>query len=333
MSLFQGEAPDPVELESTVTTKAPEYLTNYLGDLATAGTAALGTTSPEGTFTPFTGDQLIADLPENLQTLYGDDYATDMLGRYQDPMADALTALQSGAAPITADDISAFYNPYEQSVVDEMGRQSALNFQRAMPSLKGAFAGSGGFGGQRYANAMGQSYADVQSNLLGQQAKLRQEGYTSALDAALKSRGYDIQAGQGLTSLGQAESAAATNALKSLMDVGTQQLAYDQSIIEAPLTRAQNVAEIMRGYTYPTTVEKTEEQLPTVVGPSPLSQIAGLGTLVGAAFGNEDAAGYKLVDALGDVATGVKDFITGEPTYQDQDPIFQNTEIMPYDNP
>ena len=298
MGVFDAGAPEPVELSSTAVTKAPQYLDEYLQDLATSGSAALGTTSPDGTFTPFTGEELIAELPENLQTLYGTDYATETVERYQDPMDKALAALESATGPITAEDISAFYNPYEQDVVNEMGRQSALNLQRVMPSLKGAFAGSGGFGGQRYANAMGQTFADVQSNLLGEQAKMRQAGYNSALDAALKSRGYDIQAGQGLTSLGQAESTASTNALKSLMDVGTQELAYDQSIIEAPLTRAQNVAEIMRGYEYPTTIEKTEEQLPNVLSPSPLSQIAGLGTLTGALFEGENSIGDRAVNAV-----------------------------------
>ena len=317
MGLFDGSPAAPVELKGTNTTTAPQYLTDYLTNLATAGQDLLGTTTPEGALTPFTGSDLIADLPDNLDTLYEADYATGLTERYQDPMDEALTALKSGAAPITAEDMSAFYNPYEQDVVDEMGRQSALNYQRALPSLKGAFAGSGGFGGQRYANAMGQSFADIQSDLLGQQAKMSQAGYGSALDAALRSRGFDIQAGQGLSSLGQAESTAGTQALKSLMDVGTQELAYDQSLIEAPLTRAQNVAEIMRGYTYPTTVEKTEEQLPSVLAPSPLQQIAGLGTLVGAAFKDEGSAGYKLTDALGEAYKGIKEFIPGNDTKVD----------------
>jgi hypothetical protein len=43
-----------------------------------------------------------------------------------------------------------------------------------------------------------------------------------------------------------------------------------------------NVAEIMRGYTYPTSLEETKEEIPTAYGPSTLQQIAGLGTLIGA---------------------------------------------------
>jgi hypothetical protein len=198
-------------------------------------------------------------------------------------MDQSLQALQGAAQGITGADISQFYDPYQQDVVDEMGRQSNLNTQRnLLPALKAAFVGGGNLGSSRYANATGQALSDVESNLLGQQSKFRSEGYKSAMDAALRDRGYDIQAGQGLYGLGQAESQAGTQNLKTLGDVGTQELGYEQSRIEAPLTRAQNVAKLLQGYQFPMTVNKTEEQIPGSFAPSPLQQISGLGSLVGA---------------------------------------------------
>jgi hypothetical protein len=139
----------------------------------------------------------------------------------------------------------------------------------------------------------------VQADLLGQQAKLRSEGYKSALDAALRERGYDIQAGQGLYGLGQAEAQAAQTGLKTLGDVGTQELGYEQSKIEAPLTRAMNVAKILQGYQFPMTVNKTEEQLPGAFAPSAIQQIGSLGTLVGASFNSKGTgAGDRLIDFI-----------------------------------
>lgn len=294
MSLFDAPAPTPVTLTGSTTQTAPQYLTDYLTQLAQTGQGQLGQAS-------------IAALPQNLQDLYGG--ARSTLERYQAPMDQSLAALQSGATGVTGEDISKFYNPYEQDVVNEMSRQSQLNVQQGMlPALKAAFAGQGGFGSQRYAGAMGQAMGDVQGDLLGQQAKLRSEGYKSALDAALKERGYDIQAGQGLYGLGQAESQAGTQGLKALGDIGTQELAYEQSKIEAPLTRAQNVAQILRGYQYPMTTAETKQTLPGSYAPSPLQQIAGLGTLVGSAFGNKDAVGNKLIDTFKDVYGGIKTF-------------------------
>lgn len=294
MSLFDAPDPRKVELKGSTAQTAPQYLTDYLSSLAQAGQGQIGTAS-------------IAALPQNLQDLYGG--AQETLTRYQTPMDESLAALQSGATGVTGEDISKFYNPYEQDVVNEIGRQSALNVQRSMlPALRGAFAGQGAFGSQRFANATGQAMSDVQADLLGQQAKLKSEGFRSALDAALKERGYDIQAGQGLYGLGQAESQAGTQGLKTLGDIGTQELGYEQSKIEAPLTRAQNVAAIMRGYQYPMTTAETKEVLPSSFAPSPLQQIAGLGTLVGSAFGNKDAAGNKLIDTFKDVYGGIKTF-------------------------
>jgi hypothetical protein len=297
MSLFDAQAPTPVELKGTSQQVAPEYLTNYLTSLAQAGQGALGTTV-DGKTTPFAGSDLIAGLPQNLQDLYKD--AGTTLTRYQSPMDESLTALQDAAKGVSAADISQFYNPYEQDVVDEMTRQSALNVQQSMlPALRAAFAGQGGFGSQRYAGAMGQAMGNVQADLLGQQAKLRSEGYKSALDAALRERGYDIQAGQGLYGMGQAEAQAAQTGLKTLGDVGTQELGYEQSKIEAPLTRAMNVAKILQGYQFPMTVNKTEEQLPGAFAPSAIQQIGSLGTLVGASFNSKGTgAGDRLIDFI-----------------------------------
>jgi hypothetical protein len=207
---------------------------------------------------------------------------------------------------VSASDISQFYNPYEQDVVDEMGRQSALNVQQSMlPALRAAFAGQGAFGSQRFANATGQAMGNVQADLFGNQAKLRSEGYKSALDAALRDRGYDIQAGQSLYGLGQAESQAGTQGVKALGDIGTQELGYEQSKIEAPLTRAQNVAKILQGYQFPMTVNKVEEQLPGAFAPSAIQQIGSLGTLVGASFNSKGTgAGDRLFNFIGNQLGG-----------------------------
>lgn len=299
MSLFDPGTPTPVELKGTSQQVAPQYLTDYLTNLAQAGQSALGTTSTEGVMTPFTGDQLIAGLPQNLQDLYKN-AGTD-LQRYQTPMDESLTALQDASKGVSAADISQFYDPYQQDVIDEMSRQSALNTQQnLLPALRGAFAGSGGFGSQRYAGAAGQALSNVQNDLLGQQAKFSSEGYKSALDAALKDRGYDIQAGQSLYGLGQAEGQAATTGLKALGDIGTQQLGYEQSKLEAPLTRAQNIAKILQGYQFPMTVNKTEESLPSAFAPSAIQQIGSLGTLVGASFNSKGTgAGDRLFNFIG----------------------------------
>jgi hypothetical protein len=148
------------------------------------------------------------------------------------------------------------------------------------------------------------------------------------LDAALRDRGYDIQAGQGLYGLGQSEAQAAQTGLKTLGDIGTQELGYEQSKIEAPLTRAQNVAQIMRGYTYPMTTAETKETLPGAFAPSPLQQIAGLGTLIGAGSG-KDGLFTKGFDLAKDLFGEAKTFFPSSGTdLRSADEIAQGNSMM-----
>lgn len=285
MSLFQGAAPPDIQRTTTTAAQAPQYLTDYLSQLAQTGQGLMG------------GAQVAA--PGALQQQA---YATapQALGGYQQALQSGVAAAQGAAAPIGQQDISQFYNPYQQSVVDEMARQSQRNVQRnLLPQLKSAFVGSGGLGSQRYAGATGQALSDVQADLLGQQSKAMSAGYGAALDAALRQRAQQTQSAQVLGGLGQAEQAAATSGLKTLADLGGQQQAFEQAKIEAPLVRAQNVAQLMRGYTYPTTTTETYKGPGNIYQPSPLSQIAGLGALLGSGFNTSGGWGNRLFDLFG----------------------------------
>lgn len=285
MGLFDPSTPPNVETERVTAAKAPQYLTDYLSDLATRGREQLN----------LPGSSLVAG-PSDLQTkAYG--MAPGVATAYQPAMTSALEAGQAGAAPITGADISAFYNPYEQRVVDEMQRQSALNVQRnLMPQLKSAFVGSGALGSQRYAGAAGQTLADIQGDLLGQQAAYRAKGFQSALDAALKQKTGQTAAASALGGIGSSTQTAAGAGLKMLSDLGMQQQATEQAKIEAPTVRAQNIAQILRGYTYPTETTEKYKGPASAYGPSIASQIAGLGSMIGA--GTQSSSGWlnRLID-------------------------------------
>jgi hypothetical protein len=276
-SLFQGDAPPNVETNRTTATTAPQYLTDYLTDLAKAGTGALAQ--------PATG--LVA--PLSGLTTGAISMAPTALQRYQTPLNSALTAGQAGA-DVSQADISKFYNPYENAVVGGMANTSAQNVQRnLMPQLKAGFVGSGGLGGTRYANALGQTVGDVNTTLLQEQNKARQTGYQSALDAALREMAGQTSAANALTNLGSAEQQAATTGLKSASDLGAIEQAQKQAVINAPLTNATNVAALMRGYTYPTTVSEKYIGPAQNYGPSILSQIGGLGGLLASGVNSKDS--------------------------------------------
>jgi hypothetical protein len=275
-SLFQGDAPPNVQTTRETATVAPQYLTDYLTDLAKAGQTALDKPA----------DSLVAPL-SNLQT-GAIAAAPTALTRYQTPLDSALTAGQAGS-DVSQADISKFYNPYENAVVGGMATQSATNVQRnLMPQLKAGFVGTGGLGGTRYANALGQTMGDVNTSLLQEQNKARQTGYQSALDAALREMSGQTASASALTNLGTAEQNAATTGLKSAMDMGAIEQAQKQAEINAPLTNATNVAALMRGYTYPTTVTEKYDGPASAYGPSILSQIGGLGGLLASGVNSKD---------------------------------------------
>jgi hypothetical protein len=324
--LFEGSAPEPIELTKTSAAKAPEYLTNYLTSLSQAGMGALGTVTPgtpatdttpgtAPTVKAFTGKELVADLPDFYKTLMTPKAGASLPGlsdltRYQDALDQALTSGKS-AMEVGGTDISKFYDPYQKQVIDEMQKQSDINVQRnVLPALKalGVSGMGGALGSSRTGTISGQALAEIAANLQAQQTAARSKGFQTALDAALKEQGQQATTTSALSGLGSQEQTAATSGLKTLSDVGAAKLAYDQSQIEAPLKRALNVAEIMRGYTYPTSSTETAETIPTTFAPSPLQQIAGLGTLVGAAFpAGGGGVGNKIISGIEKIFSGGSD--------------------------
>lgn len=283
-SLFQGDAPPNVETFRETAAKAPDYLTKYLEGVASAGQTALAKPA----------DQLVAPL-SSLQT-QAINYAPEALMRYQTPMDAALTAGQAGAGVDTSD-ITKFYNPYEAAVTEDMATRSAQNVQRnLLPQLKAGFVGSGGLGSQRYAGALGQTLGDTNTALLQEQNKAKMAAYQSSIDAALREMSGQTQAGQMLGTLGAQEQQAATTGLKSAADIGAIEQAQQQAEINAPLTNATNVAALMRGYTYPTVTTETYKGPASSYGPSILSQIGGLGSLIAS---GTNTSGTGLFDKVG----------------------------------
>jgi len=285
-SLFQGDAPPNVQTTRETAAVAPQYLTDYLTQLAQQGQQSLGKVDPTtGQYTaPTQADLTAAGTPyvAPLSQLQKDvaAYAPEALRRYQTPMDEALAAGQAGAG-IDAGDISKFYNPYEAAVVGDMANRSATNVQRnLLPQLKAGFVGTGGLGGRNYANALGQTLGDVNTNLFQEQNKAKAAGYQSALDAAIREMSGQTQAAGTLGTLGAQEQQAATTGLKTGAEIGAIEQAQNQALINAPTTMAGNVAQILRGYTYPTVTTEKYDGPASSYGPSILSQIGGLGSLV-----------------------------------------------------
>jgi hypothetical protein len=274
MSFMQGDPLPDVTVTKSTDQETPDYYTDYLTALSGAGETALD----------LTGAQLYEPQTE-LQTS-GYDAVEDAAGSYEDLMALAETAGEDFGG-IDATNISDFLNPYKKGVLDEMERRSALNVQRnLLPGLKAGFVGSGGSGGlgsQRYAGALGQSLADVQSNLTGQQSEFMYKGYQDAIANAFKQAQEERQAAGAQGELAALAQKLGLTEAEALTRFGAEEQALGQAEIEAPLKTAMNVAQLMRGYQIPMdTTEIEKGPKPGAYASSPFQDIGSILSVIGA---------------------------------------------------
>jgi hypothetical protein len=110
-----------------------------------------------------------------------------------------------------------------------------------------------------------------------------QQGYTTAGTQAQTDLSRALNAGQAFENLGQAQQGMGIAGLKTMSDFGAQQQAQGQKLLDYPMAQTQQFAKLLQGYQVPmgTTTQATGSE---GYSASPLSQIAGLGSLVAALF-------------------------------------------------
>jgi hypothetical protein len=202
----------------------------------------------------------------------------------------AASQLLGQAGTTTVPDVIGDYmNPYTSNVVNEMGRLQQQNIQQnVLPNLAAAGVSSGSFGSARGANAAGQTLANMQANLLGQQYGALNTGYQNAAQTAGTDLSRALASGQAFGNLGNQQQQLALGGLNELSTLGGQQQATQQNILNNPMQQAQNFSRLLSGYVMPMgQVNQTTGPMAGAYSNSPLSQIAGLGTLISAVLGNK----------------------------------------------
>lgn len=280
--LFQGD-PLPAITKTTESQQtAPEFYTNYLQDIANLGQNAVQQGGVAG-FSPL--QQQAFQMAPDLSFA-----GSGSMG--------AASQLMGEAGATTAPDVVADYmNPYQSAVVDEMGRLTQRNIQEnVLPNLGAAATGSGQFGSRRQQQITGNTLRDIQADLLGKQYGALSTGYTNATTAAQNDLNRALQAGQGFENLGTAQQNLANTGLKTMYDYGTQQQAQGQKMLDYPMAQTQQFAKLLQGYTMPmgTTGQTTGSE---GYSNSPLSQIAGLGSMFAALYPQNTSQNdyYKLL--------------------------------------
>lgn len=274
-TIFDTRANPDVTQTKTTTQQAPSYYTNYLSGLSQAGQTALAAPNK------------VAPLTEMQQQGFA---ATPGAATAYRPGLTAATATAGTAAAGAAPQVQDFMSPYTSNVVNEMERLQQQNIQRnLMPQLKAGFVSTGGLGSSRYANAMGQTMADLQSNLTGQQFGALDKGYNSAVTAALNNAQLQNQAARTQADIAGQEQSLGLTGAGALTKAGTEQQTYEQSLLDAPLKTATNVSQLMRGYTVPgTTVQEDKGPLSKeYYAGSPLAQTLGVASQIASGFGTK----------------------------------------------
>jgi hypothetical protein len=264
MGWLQGEPLPNITETTTGVATTPDYYTDYLTGLSQAGQSALYSQMPDYTAgTPGvlkTGDELIAGYDPLQDTGYAG--LEDAAGAYKGTLQSAINTAALPASGLQTSRLNALMDPYTQNVVQEMERLSQQNVQRQLlPTMKAGFVGSGGLGSQRYAGALGQAMADVQSNLTGQQYGALSKGYSDAMKAALDELRIQNEAAKTQGTLAGQEQEYGLTGAQALIQGGTQRQAFEQSKLDAPARMAKEMADVMRGFQVP------QSETSTFVGP------------------------------------------------------------------
>lgn len=330
MALTQGSPLPDVTRTATITQQAPDWYTNYLQNSANA----LSSAAPG-----FVGAQGNQQQAFNLAGSSAGNWSPDLEAATN--LVNKSTGLSSvGAAQPwinqaggnVYDIVGNYMNPYTESVVNEIGRLGQENITRNLaPAAVSGAAGTGQFGSRRGAQVLGNVIQDALSDVSGKQSQALFTGYDQATRAAQTDMARQLQAGElagkftGLDmanlmtgadlsrNIGMSRGALSTQDISNLAKTGEQQRAIAMEEQMFPLMVQQQKLNAMRGMQIPM------GQTTTTVGPeagsyglSPLSSVAGIGTMLGQLFGTRDqSAANNIGSLIGSGISGLSGLFSG----------------------
>ena len=238
--LTQGTALPNITTTQMQATATPEFYTDYLNRLATQG----GTAAENARYIG----------PTELQTQAFKDVQSNA-GNYQPSLTSAMNlAGQVGSSNLA-------------QAVGDLGRYNIA--QNLAPQATAGIVGSGQFGSRRGAGALGQVIAGADLAITQQQQEALQRDYANKLAASQQFGNLATQT--------QALGLGDVNAMATL---GEQQRTLAQNQQLFPMQMLKEEAGLLRGQTIPTsTASSYTGPIPGAYNASPLSQIAGLGSL------------------------------------------------------
>jgi hypothetical protein len=279
MALTQGSPLPNITTTQSQSTTAPSWYTDYLSNIAQQGTQAGANAQYIGA-TPLQ-EQAFQQTAQNV-------------GNYQPSLQAATNLAQQAGNTNVAQSVNDFMNPYTQQVVGALGDVGRRNIEQYLaPGATAAAVGSGQFGSKRGAEVLGQAMNTGLQNLNLAQSQALQTGYSQALQAAQNQVANQLAGSQQLGNLAGTTQNLSLADINALSTMGGQQQTIGQNQQLFPLQTATQQAALLRGYTMPTSVASTYTgPIPGAYSASPLAQIAGVGSLLGA-LNSTPASGGK----------------------------------------
>lgn len=134
----------------------------------------------------------------------------------------------------------AYMNPYEKTVIQGLQKDAQTQYQMGANQLGAEATAAGAFGGSRHGVAQGVMASNVQNELNKQVGDLRYQGYNQAQQQALADQQMRLGASSQMGNLGTALGGMGMQAFDmgqqataNLQNVGLQQQAIQQALIDA----------------------------------------------------------------------------------------------------
>ena len=263
-SLTQGTALPNITTTQSQATAVPQFYADYLNQLATQGATAANNA------------QYVGATPLQQQAF---NQVGSNVGNYQPALTNATNLASSVGST---------------SLADAIGNYGQANIAANLaPQATAGVVGSGQFGSTRGAQALGQTLSNADLGILAQQQTALQQDQTNKINAA-NTLGNLATTTQNL-GLGD------VNALSTL---GAQQQTIAQNQQLFPMSQLTSESNLLKGATIPTSTSSTYTgPIPGAYNSSPLSQIAGLGTLA-AGVGSLTPAISSLISKLPSINLG-----------------------------
>ncbi len=301
MALTQGDPLPDVTVTQAQKTAAPSWYTDYLSNIAQQGMQA-GQQA-----------QFVGATPLQQQAF---DLTKSNVGTYAPTLQAAVNLAQQGAGTTAPSVVGQYMDPYTSQVVGEIGRLGQRNIiENLAPGATSGAVGTGQFGSQRGAQVLGRTIRDALADIGGRQSMALSQGYQNAMTAAQTDLARQLAGGQQLGALAGTQQQLGQGDINALATLGAQQQQIQQAQQLFPLQTLGTTSQLIKGYSIPTDVSSTYKgPLPGAYSASPLSQIAGLGTILAAPVGGPTGSAPTIGGTVYDIAakgvSGAWDWLT-----------------------